>query len=140
MSDGSTFTVPTSSQTEGDIINFLDNGVKVRCVLNWDTDGDNQLSKAEAAAVTSLEGVFTECVSIIAFDELKYYIATTPLKEMITNLKSAGYSLADIAELLKISVLQLSTIVKDDQIGKTHQLTEPIKLVCSYLLDKQFNK
>ena len=51
------------------------------------------------------------------FDELKYYIATTPLKEMITNLKSAGYSLADIAELLKISVLQLSTIVNSPAYG-----------------------
>ena len=81
LSDGSTFTVPTSSQTEGDIINFLDNGVKVRCVLNWDTDGDNQLSKAEAAAVTSLEGVFTECVSIIAFDELKYFTGLTSIED-----------------------------------------------------------
>ena len=81
LSDGSTFTVPTSSQTEGDIINFLDNGVKVRCVLNWDTDGDNQLSKAEAAAVTSLEGVFTECESIIAFDELKYFTGLTSIED-----------------------------------------------------------
>ena len=81
LSDGSTFTVPTSSQTEGDIINFLDNGVKVRCVLNWDTDGDNQLSKAEAAAVTSLEGVFRGCTSIIAFDELKYFTGLTSIED-----------------------------------------------------------
>ncbi len=73
-------------------------------------------------------------------DDLKYHISTTPLREMFIELKSAGYSLADIADLLKISTVQLSGIIKDDQAGKTHQLTEPVKLACLYLLDKQLGK
>ena len=80
LTDGSSFTLPISNQTDGDIIRFLDNAVKIRCVMNWDTDGDNELSKAEAAAVTSLENIFVECDAIVAFDELKYFTGLTEIE------------------------------------------------------------
>lgn len=80
LTDGSSFTLPISNQTDGDIIRFLDNAVKIRCVMNWDTDGDNELSKAEAAKVTSLDHVFEECDAIVAFDELKYFTGLTEIE------------------------------------------------------------
>jgi hypothetical protein len=53
-------------------IEFADANVKAICVANWDTNGDGELSEAEAAAVKSLEGLFGN-ISITTFDELKYF-------------------------------------------------------------------
>ena len=64
---------------DDDIISFVDNDVKIRCVANWDTDGDNELSKTEASKVTSLGGVFTRCDDIVAFDELRYFTGLTEI-------------------------------------------------------------
>ena len=58
---------------DSDIIQFADAKVKVICVANWDTDGDGELSKAEAASVTSLGGVFNRDKDIISFDEFQYF-------------------------------------------------------------------
>lgn len=77
---------------------------------------------------------------IKSMDDLQYYLSTTPLKEVFSGLKDLGIPLSDLANLLKISTSQLSSIVKDDQAGKVHTLTEPIKLGCLYLLDKNFKK
>ncbi len=58
---------------DSDIIQFADAKVKVICVANWDTDGDGELSKAEAASVTSLGGVFNRDKDITSFDEFQYF-------------------------------------------------------------------
>ena len=55
------------------IIYFADANVKALCVANWDTDGDGELSEAEAAVVTDLGGVFKENKTITSFDELWYF-------------------------------------------------------------------
>ena len=54
-------------------IEFADANVKEICVANWDTNGDGELSEVEAAAVTSLGGVFTDNSQITSFDELQYF-------------------------------------------------------------------
>ena len=59
-------------------INFADAEVKAICVKNWDTNGDGELSKAEAAAVTSLGTVF-KGTSITTFDELQYFTSLTAI-------------------------------------------------------------
>lgn len=61
------------------IINFADENVKAICVEKWDTDGDGELSTAEAAAVTSLSEVFAYKHSISTFDELKYFTGLTSI-------------------------------------------------------------
>lgn len=97
---------------------FLDNDVKIRCVVNWDTDGDEELSKAEAAKVISLGGVFTECDDIVAFDELKYFTGLTEIEpeafygaynlNKITlpkSIKSIGeYAFADCVGLIQLNI------------------------------------
>ncbi len=56
---------------------FADANVKAICIANWDTDGDGELSYAEAAAVTDLGNVFRNQSSILAFNELQYFIGLT---------------------------------------------------------------
>ena len=58
-------------------INFADAEVKAICVKNWDTNGDGELSKAEAAAVKDLGEVFKRNTSIKSFDELQYFTGLT---------------------------------------------------------------
>lgn len=61
------------AQTSDDIITFDDDAVKSLCVLNWDNDGDGELSYAEAQAVTSIGTVFSSNETIMSFDELQYF-------------------------------------------------------------------
>ena len=64
-----------------DSINFADAEVKTICVKNWDTNGDGELSKAEAASVTDLGKVFQSNKSINSFDELQYFTGLTIIGE-----------------------------------------------------------
>lgn len=61
-------------------IPFADNTVKGICLDNWDTNGDGQLTKAEAAAVTSVGTVF-KAASITTFDEFKYFTGVETISE-----------------------------------------------------------
>ena len=60
-------------------IQFADSNVKALCVANWDTDGDGELSYAEAAAVTDIESVFQSNTDILSFDELQYFTGLTTI-------------------------------------------------------------
>ena len=60
-------------------IQFADAAVKAICVENWDTDGDGELSYAEAAAVTRLGQVFQLNTEITSFDELQYFTGLTSI-------------------------------------------------------------
>ena len=62
-------------------ISFADDEVKAVCVQNWDTNGDQELSVEEAAAVTSLRTKFSFNANIIRFPELQYF---TGLKSIAT--------------------------------------------------------
>ena len=69
----------TKAQTEN--IAFADANVKAICVANWDTDGDGELNTTEAAAVTSLDGVFMFDGDIISFNELQLFTGLTSIGE-----------------------------------------------------------
>ena len=58
---------------------FADANVKALCVANWDTNGDGELSYAEAASVMSLGEVFRGNTEIVSFEELKYFISLTAI-------------------------------------------------------------
>lgn len=64
---------------ENDIIQFADTNVKAVCIENWDTDGDGELSKAEAAAVTSLGTAFKQNNNITSFKELRFFTSLTSI-------------------------------------------------------------
>ena len=63
------------------IIDFADPKVKAICVAHWDTNGDGELNRGEAAAVTSLGNVFKDNTQITSFDELQYFIGLTIIGE-----------------------------------------------------------
>ncbi|MBQ4398394.1 MAG: leucine-rich repeat domain-containing protein, partial [Bacteroidales bacterium] len=66
-----------------DAIVFADANVKAICVSNWDTNGDGELSYAEAAAVTSLgqvfQNAFQEEGTNVTFNELQYFTGLTSI-------------------------------------------------------------
>lgn len=66
-----------SSGEKEDNIQFADAEVKRICVENWDTNGDGELSKTEAASVTSLNNKFYSNIIIKSFDELEYFTGLT---------------------------------------------------------------
>jgi len=65
--------------TKADNITFVDSNVKSICVERWSTDGDEELSMDEAAAVTYLGDAFSFNNDIVQFPELQYF---TGLKEI----------------------------------------------------------
>jgi serine/threonine protein kinase len=106
------------------IINFADKNVKAICVENWDTNGDGELSRAEAAAVTDLGNVFKGNDEIASFDELRYFTGLTKMHLWgsftdCNHLKSIvipanvttlyGASFGSCAGLKKIAVDPLNT-------------------------------
>lgn len=87
-----------------DIIEFASAAVKAVCVEHWDTDGDGELSMAEAEAVTSLEsntflnlrhamGSTHAYDKNFSFDEFQYFTNVTSLPD---NLFYAADSLVSI--------------------------------------------
>ena len=63
-------------------IQFADDAVKAICVASstgWDTNGDGELSYAEASAVTSLGEAFKNNESITSFNELQYFTGLTSI-------------------------------------------------------------
>ena len=65
-------------EDNGNIL-FEDEEVKTLCVDNWDDNNDNELSKAEAAAVTVLGEVFKNNEAITSFNELQYFLGLTSI-------------------------------------------------------------
>jgi hypothetical protein len=65
---------------DNSIIQFADPAVKAICVANWDTNHDGELSKAEAAAVTTLGTVFKNKTDITSFDEFQYFTGLTAVE------------------------------------------------------------
>ena len=76
-------------------IQFADAKVKALCVANWDTNGDGELSEAEAAAITDLGEVFSENTEITSFNELQYFTGLTSIGER---------SFSDCSSLTSISI------------------------------------
>ena len=75
------FTDKNAPVISDDIIQFADANVKAICVQNWDTNGDGELSKSEAAAVTSLGGIFKNRSSITSFDEFRYFTGVSSIND-----------------------------------------------------------
>ena len=96
------FFVPTLPVV-ADNITFADANVKKICVQNWDTNGDGELSKDEAAAVTNIGTVFSSS-TIQSFDEFQYF----------TGLKTIGEkAFWDCRSLASISIPSSVTSSKD---------------------------
>lgn len=81
--DGTIITISKTGQTTPsptETISFDDPAVKALCIQNWDTNGDDELSYKEAAAITDISNVF-QSTAIESFDELEYFIGITQIGE-----------------------------------------------------------
>ena len=85
--------VEMEDENPDDIITFADANVKDICVANWDTNSDGELSKGEAAAVTSLGNAFKSSSEITSFNELQYFTGLTEIGENAFN----GSSLVSVS-------------------------------------------
>lgn len=74
LADGTMITLPKHDKEN---IQFEDLLVKAICCRKWDTNGDGELSYAEAAAVTDLSGFSDK--PIVAFAELAYFTGLTAI-------------------------------------------------------------
>ncbi len=69
--------LPASEEDE--TITFVCDVAEAICLENWDGNGDGKLSKAEAAAVTDINGVFSN-TEITSLDELRYFTGLSEIK------------------------------------------------------------
>ncbi|KAA0257438.1 hypothetical protein FHQ18_10345 [Deferribacter autotrophicus] len=76
--------------------------------------------------------------NIKTLDELSFYLKTTKLKTLIDELRKKGVGVAKLSDLIGVSLQQIAAILKDEEKDKYHVLTDPIKLVCLYILEKDF--
>ncbi len=60
-----------------DIIYFADPIAKYACIEKFDTNGDGEVSYAEAAAATTLSGLFTDWNTVTSFEEIKFFTGVT---------------------------------------------------------------
>lgn len=99
------------------VITFADANVKAICVANWDTDGDGELSEAEAAAVTDLGQVFKNNTQITSFEELHFFTGLTSIGTEAfygcTNLSTVTMpnSITSIGNLAFWSCRKITTIL-----------------------------
>ena len=69
-----------------DIIQFSDPIAKYACVDKFDTNGDGEVSYAEASAATTLSGLFTDWNTVTSFEEIKFFTGVTSTANVFNGL------------------------------------------------------
>ncbi len=72
-------TPPAPGPDPEDLIHFADPRIKEILVSAFDSDGDQELSYTEAAAVTSLGSIFDEDTDFVSFDEFQFFTGITAI-------------------------------------------------------------
>ena len=75
-----------SGHNPNDNIVFADILAKYACVERFDSNGDGEVSYEEAAAATSLSGLFRDWKEVSSFDEIKYFTGVTSTEGLFENL------------------------------------------------------
>ncbi len=134
---GFVFSDPITFTTSSNIV-FADQNVKALCVTHWDSNGDGELSFAEAAAVTGLGTVFQNKSNIHSFDELQYFTRLTSINSNafyncihltsvvvpsgVTSLESYAFQLC--TNLETVILPNTLTEIKSNAFRKCNALTD----------------
>ena len=134
---GFVFSDPITFTTSSNIV-FADQNVKALCVTHWDSNGDEELSFAEAAAVTGLGTVFQNKSNIHSFDELQYFTGLTSINSnafyncihltsvvvpsRVTSLESYAFQLC--TNLETVILPNTLTEIKSNAFRKCNALTD----------------
>lgn len=126
-----------ASVNNDDIIQFADAEVKRICVENWDTNGDGELSKAEAAAVKDLGNAFNNNNVIKTFEELQFFTGLTSISRYafhvcssltnitipngVTTIGDGAFSMC--RSLPSITIPQSVKIINEDAFEYCYSLT-----------------
>lgn len=101
----------TDDGVDLDIIHFADPAVKAKCVANWGGHVmEGEITKAEAAAVTSLGGAFKEDENITSFNELRFF---TGLTSLMISADTASSSRGEFYGCTNLSSVSLPPINRD---------------------------
>lgn len=84
--------VSVKHNPDNDPILFADSSIKEKLVTAFDSNDDGEISYKEAAAVTSLNGVFGNQKNFTSFDEFQYFTGVT----QIENEQFYGWDLESI--------------------------------------------
>ena len=113
-------TCDNMEQSNAGNIVFADANIKAALVAAFDTEGDGELSYMEAAAVTSIEGVFGTKKTYTSFDEFQYFtgvktipssmfegwhISSIVIPESVTRIND--YAFKDCVKLLSVDIPDL---------------------------------
>ena len=76
----------TNPEPSNEPIVFADIIAKSACVEKFDTNGDGEVSYAEAAAATTLEGLFANWNTVTSFDEIQFFTGITSTNGVFSGL------------------------------------------------------
>jgi len=69
-----------------DVISFADPIAKYACIDKFDTNGDGEVSYAEAAAATTLSGLFTDWNTVTSFEEIRFFTGASSTMNVFDGL------------------------------------------------------
>ncbi len=115
-----------------DNITFTDPEVKKICVANWDSNGDGELSKDEAAMVTSLGTAFNGNLLITNFNELKYF---TGLSKIDDSAFSGCTSLTSVTIPNSVTSIGDNAFENCTSLTDFYSLTEEVPLTAATAFD-----
>lgn len=125
----------TVKEKPNNVVVFSDAVVKALCVMEWDSNGDGELSKQEAAAVKDLGTIFKNNKKIESFKELSFFKGLTSIKEDVFNGCSALSSISIPEFVTSIgsrafygcTVLKEVEINSNDVVSKTYNTSYSLK-------------
>lgn len=94
-----------------DLISFADPIAKYACVDKFDTNGDGEVSYAEAASATTLSGLFTDWNTVTSFEEIKYFTGVTSTENVFTGLTQLD-SITIPAQITTLGTFENCTALK----------------------------
>ncbi|GAB7140921.1 hypothetical protein RsTz2092_08770 [Deferribacterales bacterium RsTz2092] len=83
-----------------------------------------------------VEGAGLDRSTISSADDIQLYIALTPLRQLLDELKTKNVPLAAFADMVHVPLQQIHQAMNDGDHDVPHTLLGPLKFACLYMLEK----